>query len=142
MKKATIATILSAVMLLTIAVPLHAEGSGGGQPVGWMPWFYEGSDTWTYFCTCPSGSETTCYCDYPGGIMSASDCTIDDVLDAYRSHDGYYGEDENYLYFTATISDPQTNTYSADANGTDMIGLDKSALEAWVNAGCPENFDF
>ena len=137
MKRGRIATILGVAILLAIALPLHAEGPVN-PPIEIMPWFYDGSDILTGFCDCPSSAETNCYCDYPA-LEAPSECTIESVLNAYRSLDSYHSEDVENLYFTASITDtPQTNTYSADASGQNMMALSKSFLQDWVNNGCPE----
>jgi len=120
----TIATIIGVAVLLALslgATPAYGDYSVWGH---WNP---------KPHCDCPIGASCSC-----GMVMATIEpCTWEELLSKMRDMDAYYGEDDDDIYFTASLVDPITNQLETDPDGTSFIVMDKSFLQDWVNAGCP-----
>ncbi|MBD3287015.1 hypothetical protein GF359_10220 [candidate division WOR-3 bacterium] len=121
MKKGAIAfAIIAGVLLFT---PLFA-----GQ--GRVEW---GGKTW-WGCDC---AEVACECPCYVDIVFSYVCpqAPPDVLEYLRDWECYDSEDEDCIYFTASITGD--GGYEPDPNGTTLMALSKDYLEAILD-NCEE----
>lgn len=129
MKKGTIATILGIIGLLVFTSPILAY--------------------WDESCPCTrTFGEGECLAD-----PSSTGCTLGGTLklisiqnpsdplscwNDIRNSAVYYGEDDDYVYFKMTITDPLTGSRIGDPDGQALGGYPKVYIQAWIDAGCPD----
>ncbi len=129
MKKRSLATIIGVAIVLAIALvatPTYAIYGIGGEP-GWLNKLTSG-------CECPGSPGCTCNPFIPGPYP----CFPDDIYDGLRSHSAYVGEDDDYFYFKATITDTETMAYSVSSVGSYYLSYSKDFIDAWIAAGCQQ----
>lgn len=81
-------------------------------------------------CDCTEGSGCWCGGIGPEYIVPQ----FPDFLNGLRDADFYYGEDDEYMYFKATETDPETHLYEADANGDALMSFSFEFLEEFHTA--------